>query len=48
VVNGTTITAILTAKSGGPRRDRVWDVRVTNPDGGSSVLAGGLTVTPSQ
>ncbi len=44
--DGTTITATVTAKSGGPPRDRVWDVRVTNPDGSSGVLAGGFTVTP--
>jgi hypothetical protein len=46
VVNGQTITATFTARSGGPRRTRVWDVRVTNPDGTSAVLAGGFTVTP--
>jgi hypothetical protein len=46
-VDGT-ITATITAKAGGPRRNRVWDVRVTNPDGGSGVLAGGLTITNSR
>jgi hypothetical protein len=43
-VNGTTIEAVVTAhknaKLGVP-----WDVRVTNPDGASDVLVGGLTVT---
>lgn len=46
VVSSTSITAMVTAKSGGPPRDRVWDVRVTNPDGSSGVLFGGFTVTP--
>jgi hypothetical protein len=46
--DGTTITATITAKTGGPRRDRAWDVRVINPGGGSSVLAGGLTITSSR
>ena len=46
VVDGNTITATITAKSGGPPRDRVWDVRVTNPDGSSGVLVDGFTVTP--
>jgi len=44
-VGETTITATLEIKSGGPRRDRQWDVRVTNPDGSSGVLLDGLTVT---
>ncbi|HKJ69386.1 MAG TPA: hypothetical protein VKA68_15620, partial [bacterium] len=43
---GTTITATVTAKSGGPPRNRVWDVRVTNPDGSTDVLVDGFTVTP--
>ena len=46
VVDGNTITATVTAKSGGPPRDRVWDVRVTNPDGSSGVLLDGFTVSP--
>jgi PKD repeat protein len=46
--NGITITATITAKAGGPRRNRVWDVRVVNPDGGSGVLPGGLTITNSR
>jgi len=41
-----TITATVTAKSGGPPRDRVWDVRVTNTDGSSGVLVNGFTVNP--
>lgn len=46
VIDDTEITATITAKSGGPNRDRVWDVHVTNPDGTSDVLADGFTVTP--
>ena len=45
VVDSNTITATVTAKSGGPPRNRVWDARVTNPDGSSGVLVGGFTVT---
>jgi N-acetylmuramoyl-L-alanine amidase len=46
VVDSTTITASITAKDGGPPRNRVWDVQVTNPDGSSGVLPGGFSVTP--
>lgn len=42
----STIGATITVKSGGPPRERAWDVRVTNPDGSTGVLSGGLTVTP--
>ncbi|QDV36532.1 Calx-beta domain-containing protein [Tautonia plasticadhaerens] len=44
-VDSTTITATIAAPNGGPKRDRVWDVRVTNPDGSSAMLARGFTVT---
>jgi hypothetical protein len=44
--DGTTITATVTVKSGGPPRPRVWDVHVTNPDGSSGVLLEGFPVTP--
>ena len=48
-VDADTITATVTAKRGGPRRNRIWDVRVTNPDGSSGVLDdGGFTVTPNR
>ncbi len=43
--DGTSITATVATKSGGPPRNRVWDVRVTNPDGSFGVLVGGFTVT---
>jgi parallel beta-helix repeat protein len=45
VLDGSTIRATLQVKSGGPKRDRLWDLRVSNPDGSSGVLVGGLTVT---
>lgn len=44
VVDGGTITATVTVKSGGPRGIRVWDVRVTNADSSSGVLEDGFTV----
>jgi len=44
VVDGGTMTATVSTKSGGPPGSRVWDVRVTNPDGSSGVLSGGFTV----
>lgn len=46
VIDSDTIEATVTAKSGGPPRDRVWDVRITNTDGSSGVLVEGFTVTP--
>lgn len=45
VVSSTQINATITAGNGGPKGDRVWDVRVTNPDGGTAVLANGFTIT---
>ena len=41
-----TITTFVTIKSGGPNRNRTYDVRVTNPGGSSFVLQDGFTVTP--
>ncbi len=38
VVNSTTITATISSGSGGPKRDRVWDVQITNPDASSAVF----------
>jgi len=46
VVNATTITATVTVKKGGPKRERLWDVQVTNPDGSTGILAASFTVTP--
>lgn len=45
VVDPNTITARIRVRSGGPNRNRVWDVRVTNPDNSTAVLLDGLTVT---
>ena len=42
---GTEIKATITSKSGGPRRDRVWDVLV-NSGGSTGVLPAGFTVIP--
>ena len=41
VVDSTTITATVTVTTGGPKNDRVWDVRV-----GSGVLPNGFAVQP--
>jgi hypothetical protein len=46
VLDEHTISSIVTAGSGGPSRNRVWDVRVTIPDGSSGILVDGLTVVP--
>jgi hypothetical protein len=46
VVNSTTITASIIIKNGGPPRERIWDVRVTNPNSATAVLLGGFTVFP--
>ena len=40
------ISAVVEIRSGGPRRERRGDVRVTNPDGSSSVGADLLRITP--
>lgn len=45
-VTGISIEADITVGNGGPPRPRVWDVRVTNPDSSTGVLAGGFTVVP--
>jgi len=45
-VSSTQITGSVTVKNGGPRRSRVWNVRVTNPDGSFAVLNGAFTVKP--
>ena len=44
VSSTTTITAMVTAKSGGPPRERVWDVRITNTDSSSGVKIHCFTV----
>jgi serine protease AprX len=45
-VNSGTITATISTKSGGPPRNRYWDVRVTNPDASTGVLEDGFVVVP--
>jgi hypothetical protein len=47
VVSTTSIQASVTAPSNGPKRDRFWDVVVTNPDGNSGTLPGGFTIVAS-
>jgi PKD repeat protein len=47
VVDGNSITATITTKSGGPQRTISWDVTITNSDSSSGTLFGGFTVTPS-
>lgn len=44
--NSTQLSATVEIRSGGPPRDRLWDVRVTNPDGSTSVGAALLRITP--
>jgi hypothetical protein len=39
-VTATTIDALVSVGSNGPPRNRVWDVRVTNPDSSTGVLEG--------
>jgi hypothetical protein len=46
IVDTSTITTMVTTKSGGPPRPRDWNVRVTNPDGSTDVLIGTFTVVP--
>ena len=44
--DGSAITVTVNVKTGGPKRERVWDLRVTNPDASTEVLEGGLVITP--
>ena len=46
VADSTTMTATVRIKAGGPPKLRYWDVRVTNPDGSTDVLAEGVMVLP--
>ncbi|MEE9189393.1 MAG: S8 family serine peptidase [Candidatus Neomarinimicrobiota bacterium] len=46
IVNETSISLTITVKNGGPPRSRLWDVRVTNPDGSTGVLTDGLMINP--
>jgi hypothetical protein len=44
--SSTQLTAIVEIRAGGPRKNRVWDVRGTNPDGSTGVGVNLLTITP--
>jgi hypothetical protein len=44
--SSTQLTATLEIRTGGPKRNRQWDVVVTNPGGGSATGARLLTITP--
>jgi uncharacterized protein YodC (DUF2158 family) len=44
--DGSSLTAQVQIKGGGPPRTRYWHVVVTNPDGATAVLPGGFAVTP--
>jgi hypothetical protein len=44
--SGTIITATVTVPAGGAPRNRIWDVKVTNPNGQSAVISQAFTVTP--
>jgi hypothetical protein len=44
--SATQLSAIVELRSGGPSRDRLWGIRVTNPDGSTSARAEALRITP--
>jgi hypothetical protein len=44
VESSTSIKATISTSSSGPRRNRIWDMRVSNPDGSSAVLSNAFTV----
>jgi hypothetical protein len=44
--SSTQLTVHAKVRSGGPRKKRFWDVRVTNPDGSTGVGVRLLTITP--
>jgi VCBS repeat-containing protein len=43
-LDGTSLSADITIKNGGPRRNRTWSVQVTNPDGSAGVLVDSFTI----
>ncbi|MDH3385220.1 MAG: S8 family serine peptidase [Nitrosopumilus sp.] len=45
-LDGTTITAIISIKNGGPPDGSSWDVTVSNPNSSSDTKVDGFTVTP--
>ena len=44
--SSTQLSAQVEIRAGGPNRDRLWDVRVTNPAGATSVRLDALRITP--
>ena len=44
--SSTQLSATVDIRSGGPARDRLWDLRVTNPDGSTTARPDILRVTP--
>ena len=44
--SSTQLTVNLEIRSGGPRKNRFWDVQVSNPDGTTGVAVRLLTITP--
>ena len=44
--SSTQLTATVEIRAGGTKRNRLWDVMVTNPDGTAAVGARLLTITP--
>lgn len=47
VINSTTIVLLMTPRNDGAFGPQIWDVRVTNPDNSTTVLADAFTVTPA-
>lgn len=45
-VSSTQLSAQVEIRSGGPPRERLWDLRVTNPDGSTGVGLALLRITP--
>ena len=46
VIDANKVTLDIVTKDGGPPRDRLWDVAVTNPGGASGTASGALTILP--
>jgi hypothetical protein len=46
VADDSTIHAVVQIRSGGPPRERHWDVQVALPNGTTATLVGGLTIQP--
>ena len=44
LVYANTLVATLTVKRGGPRRERIRDVKLTNSDGSTATLKAGFAV----